>query len=240
MSYPTTRNNIESEYSTANIRHFFHLFHLLSVCRYAPFLSLSKKTSVFDDLMGMTPAPGLYELELPFQMIKPKSSHTATFGKSKADRFAAKSNNVPGPGAYALPSRFSDSNHLADGKSAVIPKGLVNPSSLVPELEKEEGEEERNKIHWARKFIPPSIPSGSFKVGYDIDNDGKLKVRKSAAEEKAQAMDVNLMRGFVEESKMYDRGTSFSKSRSNRGSLFRSDTTPGPGTFEKVIRNILI
>lgn len=175
----------------------------------------------------MSPAPGMYELELPYQMIKPKSSHTATFGKSKADRFATRDNPVPGPGAYAVNSNFSSSDTLL--KQPIFPKGLVHPSSLVPELQKDDAAEEGKKIHWARKFVPPSIPSGAFKIGYDVSDNGNLKLRKSLEEVRRQVMEKSPIKGFAEEGKLYDKGTSFSKSKSSRDHLFRTDSVPGPG-----------
>lgn len=139
---------------------------------FAPFSSLSKKISYFDENVGKNPL-GIYEIG-----IAPVGVHNhdaaSTFGKSTAKRFTELDNHVPSPNSYSLPSTLKISTARkhkermmqlfdieTEANSRVHSRESVVNHALRSKLTTGE-----HGLIWKRKFIPPSIPMGNTTFGY--------------------------------------------------------------------------
>ncbi|KAJ3338812.1 Sperm-tail PG-rich repeat-containing protein 2 [Gonapodya sp. JEL0774] len=216
---------------------------------YAPFSSIAPRVSIFDSLVGQSPAPTSYESK--FQSL---SSHVHTdapsFGRSKIERFRPVTSDSPGPTVYGLVSAGdSVTNCISDVSESprIVARGRGQSVSKTddsddkhqptPQLQPVRraqsrlGSKLKPRIVWKRKFLPPSIPFRETANGYQEAETGELLPRRLSTQNVVQ-------KPCEEQTPTKLRGISFgapkpySPSSNDRMSWFKPTEGVPPTTYD--------
>eukprot|EP01137_Pigoraptor_chileana_P021855 Opistho-2@86084 len=173
----------------------------------APFNSMTPR-STFDDIVHMTtvPGPGYYNADVVVVQTSPRGPK---FGANKSDRFQARSQAVPGPGAYSVPRDID----------RLVAQPRIEPAPR------------KSGVNWVRKVSPPSIPTSNQTNGYEEGPDGKL------VQQQPPPRDPYAGTTAPQSTLATGKAPSFGKSRSKRVE-FSAREGPGPGTYNAVVQAI--
>ncbi|KAI9098728.1 hypothetical protein DFS34DRAFT_618740 [Phlyctochytrium arcticum] len=259
---------------------------------YAPFASLTPRTSFFDDLIVRGPAPGAYAVEaLRPAMHSPQRA--PEFGRSQALRFSKITSATPGPGTYGTMDKVKEAKMVG-----LLLRGLEHGSRTHPltkqpisdpsnakrnDIAGAQGSERitlaaaaeaqisstadaartggrdtdfsrpavegkfipggrksappsaagnKNKIMWRRKYGAPSIPCSRSAFGFQENEVGELVPRKPPKRTLDPGPAYNHLTSFAEDSKVHQKGYTFTASNPNTRLQFKVLDTPAPGVYE--------
>ncbi|KAJ3008790.1 Sperm-tail PG-rich repeat-containing protein 2 [Thoreauomyces humboldtii] len=150
---------------------------------YAPFASLTPRSSYFDSTVTRGPAPGAYAVE----QLRPAlhSPHKAPeFGMSKVARFGVLLNRNPGPGTYRPPDpvRRTRSPHrepleLGSRTHPLTRQPGRGPSTVNKEGEGKDGQEDGDEVVVERRGSEPGKPTVH---GRAAGGAGRTKVKRKS------------------------------------------------------------